>query len=153
MAGFVFGKGRSGGRWAYGPSPTGGMGWRLEGVEKVTSNINKVLNGMTVRGHAGLVSAANYILTDADIGQPPLVPALTGNLRSSRFTEPFDAPGGTPAVVFGYSANYAAAVHEMMSSVSGAPINWSRPGSGPKFFEASIRRNQKKIPVIIAKHI
>jgi hypothetical protein len=127
------------------------MVWRLDGVENVSANINAVLGKMKISGHRGLLSAANYVLTDADIGQPPLVPALTGHLRSSRFAEPL--PTEQPAVVFGYEANYAAAVHEMLASPSGKPINWSRPGSGPKFFQASLTRNADKIALIVAKHV
>lgn len=149
-----YGVGRSGGAWYYGPVPgTGGMvGFRLEGIENVTANINKVLMGMQGRGHQGLRSAAEYVLSDAD-RTPPKVPHDTGNLRSSRFTEPFTSPDGDPFVVLGYHANYAAAVHEMLQSPSGLPINWQRPGSGPKFLEASLKRNSDKIVAIVAKHI
>lgn len=149
----IRGIGRSGGGWAFGNVPGGGKGFRLDGVEQVTGNINKVLQGMKLRGHRGLLSAANYVLTDADVGHSPLVPALTGNLRSSRFAEPLTTPEGQPFVVLGYKANYAAAVHEMLTSPSGKPINWSRPGSGPKFLEASLRRNESKIAIIVAKHV
>ena len=94
--------------------------------------------------------AANYILTDADSGTPPLVPEDTGNLRNSRFQKPLKKPAtGDPYVIFGYQSNYAAAVHEMMQSVSGKPINWNRPGSGPKFLEASIKRNTQRVLQII----
>jgi hypothetical protein len=147
----IRGIGRSGGGWTYGKGPAGGMVWRLDGVEKVSANINAQLKKMKISGHRGLLSAANYVLTDADIGQSPLVPALTGNLRSSRFAEPL--PSEQPTVIFGYSANYAAAVHEMLISPSGKPIDWSRPGSGPKFLEASLTRNADKIALIVAKHV
>jgi hypothetical protein len=149
----IRGIGRSGGGWSYGRGPGGGMVWRLEGVELVTANINAVLQKMKLSGHRGLLSAANYVLTDADVGQSPLVPALTGNLRSSRFAEPFTTAKGEPFVVLGYTANYAAAVHEMLTSPSGKPIDWSRPGSGPKFLQASLTRNADKIAVIVAKHV
>lgn len=147
----IRGIGRSGGGWTYGKGPGGGMAWRLDGVESVTAGINTVLRKMKISGHRGLLSAANYVLTDADIGQSPLVPARTGNLRSSRFAEPL--PSEQPTVVFGYTANYAAAVHEMLISPSGKPIDWSRSGSGPKFLEASLKRNSEKIALIVAKHV
>jgi hypothetical protein len=47
-------------------------------------------------------------------------------------------------VVFGYSANYAAAVHEKLGA------NFQRPGAGPKWFESAIKRNTSKIVGIIA---
>ena len=51
-------------------------------------------------------------------------------------------------VIFGFTAYYAALVHEMVASSSGKPINWTRPGSGPKFFEAAVKRNSNIINVI-----
>ena len=156
--------------------------WRLDGVEEVMGNINAKLADMKLKSAAGLVQAARLILNDADSGTPPLVPQRTGNLRSSRFIGPkqFEARVGSmmaeaqgleytggkggrgaldrrpsqgdPYVIFGYAANYAAAVHEMMMSKSGNRINWTRPNSGPKFLEASIKRNTEKVLAIIAKY-
>jgi len=51
-----------------------------------------------------------------------------------------------PTVLFGFSAKYAAPVHEMPNST-----NWSRPGSGRKFFEKAIYRNIKNIVKVIQK--
>lgn len=52
-------------------------------------------------------------------------------------------------VAMGFSAYYAAAVHEMVASPKGKQINWSRPGSGAKFFQAALYRNIKKIISIV----
>lgn len=49
------------------------------------------------------------------------------------------------AVMMGFSAYYAAPVHEMIGASSGSQINWKRPGSGPKFFQAALYRNFDKI--------
>lgn len=142
----------SGSRWWHGQTAGGFAGFRIDGIETVMGNINMELEKMKLKSHLGLVAAANFVLTDADIGSYPLVPQDTGNLRSSRFVEPLTAPGGDPFVLYGYRANYAAAVHEMMYSVSGRPINWTRPGSGPKFFEASIKRNSNAVIRIVADY-
>jgi len=149
----ITGVGRSGSRWFYGKIPGSNVtGFRIDGIEDVTRNINNVLRGMKGRSHAGLLAAANYVLNDAD-QTSPRVPALTGALRSSRFAEPQTSMDGDPFVILGYKANYAAAVHEMMSSPSGMPINWTRPGSGPKFLQASLFRNAGNIPAIVGRHI
>lgn len=50
-----------------------------------------------------------------------------------------------PVVILGYSAYYAAYVHEAVH------IKFKRPQSGAKFFQSSFRKNQKKILAIIAK--
>ena len=47
----------------------------------------------------------------------------------------------------GFSANYAGQVHEMMGEVA-----WKRPGSGPKWFEAAIKRNSKRIVEIVRQN-
>ena len=40
----------------------------------------------------------------------------------------------------GYSANYAIWVHEMPETT-----DWSRPGSGPKWFERKLKKHAKKM--------
>jgi hypothetical protein len=56
--------------------------------------------------------------------------------------------GDKPIVALGYTANYAVFVHEMMG-----PIRWSRQGSGPKWFQAAIRRNRARILQTIADNV
>lgn len=47
-------------------------------------------------------------------------------------------------IMLGYSANYAMWVHENMGAK-----NWSRIGSGPKWFQGAIYRNKAKIVQIV----
>ena len=152
----ITGVGRSGIAWQRtGGSLKQGGGltkqhWRLQGVENVTRNINAALMEIQNRSAAGLVSAARVVLKDADSGTSPLVPVDLENLRPNTFINAHKKPtNGDPFVRLGYNSNYAAAVHEMMESPSGKPINWSRPGSGPKFLEKSLKRNSKKILEIV----
>lgn len=56
--------------------------------------------------------------------------------------------GNHLAIVFGFSANYAVYVHENINP----DVKWGRPGSGPKFFEAHIKRNKDKVIRIIQNH-
>ena len=53
-----------------------------------------------------------------------------------------------PFLVMGFGANYALWVHEMLGD-----IDWNRTNSGPKFFEAAVKRNKDKILQIIADNI
>ena len=46
-----------------------------------------------------------------------------------------------PVLIMGFSANYAVFVHEMVGG-EGGKIDWSRPGSGAKFFEEALDRNK-----------
>jgi hypothetical protein len=147
-------------------SPSGTVtDWHLRGIEEVTTRINEEYQKISIDGGKALILAARMVLNDADI-TPPLVPILTGNLRASQFigrrqymaqisensnvgASVDKTAEGFIYVEFGYGANYAAAVHEMMQAPSGKPINWTRPGSGPKFFEASLKRNEPKIKFIL----
>lgn len=52
-------------------------------------------------------------------------------------------------VMMGFSAYYSAPVHEMLGAPSGEDIHWSKPGSGPKFFQAAMYRNFDKIIMIV----
>lgn len=45
------------------------------------------------------------------------------------------------SLIMGYTANYAIWVHEMVD----AGINWSRPGSGPRWFQMAINANRDNI--------
>ena len=146
-----FGIGSSGARWF----KSGGRGmatWRLDGIELVSSRINAELMKMKGKSARGLVLAARNILNDAEV-TVPRVPVLTGTLRNSTFATPIEGTLGEPYVLFGYKTNYAAAVHEMLYSVAGKPIDWTRPGSGPKWFEASIKRNEYATLRIVAANI
>lgn len=49
-----------------------------------------------------------------------------------------------PTIAVGYTANYAAYVHEMP-----AGTKWSRPGSGHKWFERNLKRNKNKLLSIV----
>lgn len=150
------------------------VGWRITGINEVTRNINEALQRIKVKSGRGLVLAANHVLNDAN-RTPPKVPVDKGILRASRFIgqtqfnaaaevesmgAKYKATGsgessggkGDVYVMFGYAASYAAAVHEMTESPSGLPINWKRPGSGPKFLQAALARNTTVILNIIAQN-
>jgi hypothetical protein len=54
--------------------------------------------------------------------------------------------GGSMGIMFGYSANYAAYVHENVDA------EFKRPGSGPKWFEAALKRNSGTVLKIISEN-
>ncbi|OFY64751.1 MAG: hypothetical protein A2Y71_06160 [Bacteroidetes bacterium RBG_13_42_15] len=103
------------------------------------------------RTSKGCLEAVAYIRRDMD-KTPPLIPVKTNNLRSSWFSTPVRDSADRFGVKFGFSANYAAFVHEMLDEVYGKKINWTRPGSGPKFFEKALDRNYNEILQIIADY-
>lgn len=68
-----------------------------------------------------------------------LAPKESGDLRRSGNSRPYDGPGG-PGVSVGYDAVYALAVHEMLSD----EVDWSTPGTGPKYLEAPFVENKQR---------
>jgi hypothetical protein len=60
-------------------------------------------------------------------------------------------PVGKKFLMMGYSVNYAGFVHEMINR--GKPINWSRDGSGPQWFQRAIDRRKNDILKIIADNV
>lgn len=122
----------------------------IKGFDEVITNLNKEIVTIKERTLGGLIKAAAYVREDMD-KTPPLIPVDTGNLRQSWFIEAIQN-GEIWGIIMGFSADYAVYVHEMLGPTkSGKPINWSRPDSGPKFFESAIKRNTDKILEIIGK--
>lgn len=73
-----------------------------------------------------------------------VTPKESGDLRRSGNSRPYDEPGG-PGVSVGYDAEYALAVHEMLSD----EVDWSTPGTGPKYLEGPFLQEKARY----AKHI
>ena len=116
---------------------------KLIGMEKVIMNLRREIAMIKGRSMAGLIEGAMIIRRDMD-RTPPMIPLDTGNLRASWFTESFYVTGD-PGLKIGFSANYATFVHEMLDNSGTKKINWSRPGSGPKFFQAALFRNTYQV--------
>ena len=122
----------------------------IKGMDVVLRNLNREIDALELRSKAGLIEAAILIRVGMD-STPPLIPIDTGNLRASWFTASFEL-NGQIGIVLGFNANYAIFVHEMMDN-SGKKINWSRPGSGPKFFEAALKRNKENVLNILKRNM
>jgi hypothetical protein len=152
---------------------------KIEGFDQVKKNLNREIKMIKGRTLKGLIEA-QIILRRSMETTSPTVPVDLRNLDHSYFcvTSTGSTPTGNspsfegnqaselrvdheqvlasakgiamkkqrPLVVIGFSANYAAFVHEM-----GDDVNWSRPGSGGKFFEKALDRNKNKILQIVGK--
>ena len=122
----------------------------LKGFKNVTKNLNREIGKIKNRSFESLIESAILIRRSME-ETPPLIPLDLGNLRASWFTSPV-VFGRVKALLIGFTALYAPFVHELVAPTKiGEDINWSRPGSGPKFFQASINRNRKMILLIMAK--
>lgn len=147
----------------------------LTGTKQVMAKLHKAAEKIKDRSQASLIESARIIMNDTE-NTSPKTPIDTGNLRASRFIvsakSNVEGDGrfkGTdagiltsnhgkvkgdakaecmsmmsPFVIFGFSANYAVYVHELVGNRV-----YNRPGSGPKFLEASIKRNTDKVKQIL----
>lgn len=142
-------------------------------------NLNREIEGIKARSMKGLIMAAAYIrndtektapLTPVDLGNLRVswfvvtatdIPVGKGSSQfkgakagilatehAMTVTEgqsimASQSSGKKKFLMMGYSANYALWVHENIGA------NFKRPNAGPKWLEASIKRNQVKIVQII----
>lgn len=118
--------------------------WSIQGFEDIMRNLNIEILAITKGSARGLIEVSKVIRRDMDANQP-YIPMDTGNLRASWETFPI-IENKKHGLMMGFSANYALWVHEMYDR----PVNWTIPGSGPKFLEAAVNRNRDKILQIVA---
>jgi len=111
------------------------MATQIKGMDKILRNLNKEINKIEGGSMKGLIRAAIIVRRDMDKTHP-LIPVDEGNLRGSWFTDPRKTSKGL-SLRFGFTAEYAWYVHEMVGA------NFQRPNAGAKFFEASLKRNDK----------
>jgi len=125
---------------------TTSMQRKIAGMDNVVRNLQREINGMKEGSIIGLVEAVEFIHADTE-KTPPLTPVDTGNLRSSWSTRLL-REGKRSFIMFGYTANYAMYVHELLGE-----INWSRRNSGAKWFQHAIYRNILRVKEIIRRSI
>lgn len=131
----------------------------VKGIDKIMYKLTKQIELIEGRSAMGLIESARFVRED--MGRtPPLIPFDTGNLEGSWFVTSFKE-GNSPAVIMGFSANYAAWVHEMVDAdFTSTRIRYGpgkgrrreytpRAGAGAKFLEAAIKRNVGNILEII----
>lgn len=137
----------------------------IEGIDRVVQGLNGKLREYEMNGTRGLRNAANFIHRQSE-KVPPKVPVDTGNLRHSWFINTLMWKKNNRSIVeFGFSANYAAFVHEMVGADFSSPrmlpdrthgtkskskgLYTPRKGAGAKYLEAHMKRNVFKILKII----
>ncbi len=79
-----------------------------------------------------------FILADA-IEEEPRVPHDTGNLVRSQKVGDYLITHDGIKCEGGFNAEYAGTVHEAPET-----WNWTEPGSGPKFLQTKLARNNRK---------
>lgn len=115
------------------------------GLENVLSNIQREMMAVRGRTYKGMVAAMKFLENEMDTVNP-VVPIDTKHMRDSWFISGTPHPTN-PIVWAGYTASYAPIVHENVG-----PVNWTRPGSGPKWLQIHWDRNQREMVAIVARH-
>lgn len=131
----------------------------IKGMDIVLNNLNKEILKIRGRSMKALIIAAAYVRADMDKTEP-LIPVDTGTMRNNWTTSPAHSIAGKiVGLRIGFGAlNYAAYVHERYEGGKWGEgtvgkINWTRPGSGPKFFQAALYRNTGVILDIIREEV
>jgi len=159
----------------------GNVGTGIQGLDLVVARLNTEIKQIEGATNKGLIMAAAHVRRDMEKTQP-LTPVDLGNLRASWFVasasglaagtglKQFKGPKAAElaakhssntaqarsdlprsktkiGIIMGYTANYAWYVHEMIGK------KFKKAGSGPKWFEAALGRNKKKILQIIGDNV
>lgn len=106
------------------------------GLNEVTRNLNKQIQGIMTRTRAGLWEAGLLVQRRAQL----LAPVDTGKLKASAYANAFDTPMG-PAVEIGFTAAYAPYVHEI--------VEYHHNVGQAKFLETALRNSEAEILDII----
>lgn len=122
----------------------------LKGLDSVIKNLNKEISNIEGDIFDGLKAAGLFIEGEA----VELAPAEFGVLRNSSFSQAERRTNGS-VVKVGFTAEYAAFVHEMPMKNKGKPRGGVRKGAywsngENKFLEKAVKRNMNKILKIIA---
>lgn len=109
------------------------MGIKVKGIEQTKRNLNKLIDDIKGRKIARAIKSATIIIgTEAAV----LTPVDTSNLINSQYTELL--PQGSKIIgKIGYTASYAAAVHNASGKLKGQPradfgITSNRSEFGPQ---------------------
>lgn len=139
------------------------MGVKVKGVKQVSNNINRMIDSFEGRRTVRAIYSALYYI---GIESAVKVPVDTSMLLNSQFRD-VTTQGTRFIGKIGYSANYAAAVHEAKGVLLGTktprPVGPSeKPGSRgnvwdktgePKFLEKPAEDARSKVQDIIVKEM
>ena len=111
---------------------------RLKGLNNVLKNLDQKVRQIEQRSYTGLYNAAAVIRKSMDANEPK-IPVDLGNLKASWQTTKLEDLTKGPGIRIGFTASYAFWVHEAVGH------NFSRPGSGPKYFSSALERGREAV--------
>lgn len=119
---------------------------KVIGIGNVIKNITIQNELLKLRTYKGMVVSVKNLEYEMDSVQP-LVPIDTKAMRDSWFVRGWKT-ANSMKVVGGYNVFYAPFVHEKTDK----SINWTRPGSGPKWLQIHFAANVEKMKDTIKKY-
>lgn len=123
---------------------------KVKGVNEILKNLNRVIQQTEGNTRKGLSKVGLFVKAEA----VERAPVDYGVLRQSAFTQvsPLSFKG-FPVVTIGFTAKYAAYVHEMPMKLKGQPRSGNRgvywQGGENKFLEKAVKLNIREIVDII----
>ena len=107
---------------------------------KITGDrdVARMLARLGSRGPKAINDALHQEALELEAESVPLVPLKNNPLRNSSRVIPVDR-----GYTVGYYKGYALWVHEIETTKSGKPINYSAPGTGAKFLQRPFEARQK----------
>lgn len=127
---------------------------KLIGLNQTIKNLNKAymkIKGATV---IGMFESVAYLRATMEV-KVPTIPMDIGDLRKSWYSKlaPERSTPTKTVLEAGFSANYAAFVHEMVDGYWPNPTNWTTPGSGAKYLEIALNREAQTMIAIMKNNI
>lgn len=142
------------------------MGIKVKGVNETITKINRMIDDVQgVRIIRALYIVSEQVLESASV----ITPIDTSTLVNSRYID-FDTSGGRITAKVGFSAAYAAFVHDAPGKLKGQPrahfgttregkqfgggteqgVYWG-PGGEPQFLKKGLDQVKPRIPELMAK--
>lgn len=107
---------------------------KIEGL----NDLIELLRKGQKKAHSDVAKVMYQFAEEVMTESKQIVPVKTGALMATGKVLPPVESAGVITVELGYGDNaigYAIYVHEELQSPSGNPINYTRPGSGPKYLQ------------------
>ena len=126
------------------------MNFKIDGLEDLIQKLKTGKQRFRENAAKEMYQFAEEVMTDSK----EVVPVKTGALMNTGKVFPPVEDATSITVDLGYgdeSVDYALIVHEELQSPKGNPINWTRPGSGPKYLQNPFDAKSDQFAPRIAK--
>lgn len=126
------------------------MEFKVRGLSDLIQKLKNAKQSFRANAAKEMYQFAEEIMTDSK----QVVPVLTGALMNTGKVFPPIEDSTSITIELGYgdeSVDYAIYVHEELQSPKGNPINWTRPGSGPKYLQNPFDQKSDQLAPRLAK--